>query len=117
MRGPGITATPLARADGGLDRVPLDRRATLLHLLRAVAVGGERERDLAGRDQAREQRVALAHREAVHARDLAEDLQAALLAQLAITIGEPVLVLGLDAQPPLPSGLARSRKLCGTSSL
>src|ERR1041384_1702837 len=105
MRRPGGDADAVGAADRRRDREPFHRRAALLHLLRAVAVRGERERDLAGGDQAREQRVALSNREAVRAHDLAEDAQALFLAEVGDDHGEPVFVLGLDAQASLPTRL------------
>src|SRR6185312_16433651 len=78
VRRPGDDADAVGATDRRRDREPFHRRAALLHLLRAVAVGGERERDFARGDQARQQRVALAHRKAVRAHDVAEEAQARL---------------------------------------
>src|SRR5213594_3694485 len=89
--------------DRGLDRIPVDRGASLLQLLGVVVVDGERERHLARGDQAGEQRVPPAHRQPVPRDDLAEKPQALVLADSLDHHREPVDVLGLDPQPPFPS--------------
>ena len=67
------------------------------------AVGREPERDLAGDDHVVEHRVPAPHRDAVGGDDVAEQLQALRLAEAEHDLREPVVVLGLDREPPLPA--------------
>ena len=59
---------------------PVDRRPFLLQLLDAVCVGGNRKRHLAGDDEVRQQGMTFAHRYAVGRDDIAEKLEALVLA-------------------------------------
>ena len=78
-------------------RQPVDWRTLLLQLLGLVVVDGQRERDLAGGDQLRQQRMPLAHRHAVGGDDVLEQLDAARFTELRSHAGQPVLVVGFDA--------------------
>src|SRR5207237_9575083 len=97
------------------NRRPIERRAALLELRGAERIDRERERHLAGDDEIGQQRVALAHRNAVGGDDAAKQLQAAVLAEAVDHGAEPVAVLRLDAEPALPSRIEQvvvaSRKL------
>ena len=96
------TPAPSNRAITGGIVDPVDRRAVVLELHDLVEIGRQRQRHLAGHDEIGEQRVALAHRDAVRGDDVAEQLQAALLADRLHQAAEPVAVVGLDAELALP---------------
>ncbi len=93
----------VAERDHRLEIERLDRRAVALLLLGLVAVDRERERHFARLHQIGKQRVAAAHRHAVGLHDVAEELQALLLAHLHHDGAEPVEVRGLDRKPSLPA--------------
>ena len=85
-----------------LDHEPVDRRALLLRLLDAVLVDRQRERYLAGGDEAREKRMAAAHRDAVRRDELSPEAHAFRLAHVGDHRREPLVVIALDRELAFP---------------
>jgi hypothetical protein len=85
-----------------IKREPIDRPAFALELLGRVVEHGQRQRHLAHRHQIGEQRVPLAHREAVALGDVAKEFEALLLPHHLDETGEPVRVISLDRNLALP---------------
>src|SRR5262249_9299893 len=81
-----------------IDREPVDRRTVLLRYLGVLHVDRESDRHLAGGGEVGDHGMALAHRQAVDGHDIAEELEAALLAEKADYHTEPVVVVDLDAE-------------------
>src|SRR5204863_21898 len=102
MRGAARDADSVRPRDRRADREPVDRRALALELFGLVIVYGQRERHLTRHDELREQRMPLAHRHAVFCDDLLEEFRAPDLADLVEKAREPVRVLLLDTEFPLP---------------
>src|SRR5205823_2929628 len=102
MRGAARDADSVRPRDRRADREPVDRRALALELFGLVIVYGQRERHLTRHDQLREQRMPLAHRHAVFCDDLLEEFRAPGLADFVEKAREPVRVLLLDTEFPLP---------------
>ncbi len=100
-----VAREPLRRQAGDRRRQhePVDRRAFAFSLLGEEAVDSERERNLAACDQAGEHAVALAHRDAVLRHDVAKQPQPGGLAELGHDLRKPVVILGFDTEPPVPS--------------
>ncbi len=86
-------------------REPVDRRAAAPRLLRQIAVEGKSKRDFARDDQVVEQRVSVAHGQAVLRNQIAEEFQAAFLAHFPDQREEPFLLFRFDRDPPLPARL------------
>src|SRR5262249_1250629 len=93
----------------GGDHQPIDRCAALAQLLGLVGIGRERERNLSADHEVREQGVPLAHGYSVRRDDLAEELEALVLAQCAHHAAEPVTVFGLDGELILPAAIEESK--------
>src|ERR671931_2444474 len=91
-------------AEGGRERLPVDRRAGLLKRLHVVVIGVNEKRDLARGDELRAEDVAAPYLR-LHRREPPEKGEALLLAHRLHERGEPQHIGRFDRQAPGPAWL------------